>query len=60
MDLNEILERAVEIMEEMQLDPVVIWTAACSVIAARDGITLDEASANLADLLENLTDEDDA
>lgn len=54
MDLNDILAKAVQILEEMQIDPVVIWTTAVSVIAARDGITLDEASVNLAGLLDSL------
>ena len=53
--LDEILGKAVQILQEQEIDPAVIWTAVVSVIAARDGITIDEASENLANLLNSVT-----
>jgi len=52
--IETIVAAAVEILQAAEIDPVVIWTVAVSVIAATNGWTLDEASENFGNLLDSL------
>lgn len=52
--LDDILTKAVDILAERETLPEVIWTTVVSIVAARYGWTLDEASENMANLLNSL------
>jgi len=52
--VEQIVGQAVNILKENGTDDVTIWTVAVSVIAAQNGWTLDEASENLANLLNSI------
>jgi hypothetical protein len=53
----EWMNRAVKLMEAAGVDPVSRWVSVVAVAVAQYGWTLDEASQNLANLLESLSDE---
>jgi hypothetical protein len=52
--VDQIVGQAVNILKENGTDEVTIWIVAVSVIAAQNGWTLDEASENLANLLNSI------
>ena len=56
MDIDAFINAAVAKLADLTVDPVVQWTIACELIALKYGWTVDEASVNLAALLDSLAE----
>jgi hypothetical protein len=56
VDIDAFINAAVAKLADLTVDPVVQWTIACELIALKYEWTVDEASTNLAALLESLAD----
>ena len=54
MDIDTFIVAAVAKLAELAIDPVVQWSVAVELVALKHGWTTDEASANLANLLDSL------
>lgn len=54
MDIDALIITAIGRLNSYGIDPVIQWTIACELIALKYEWTVDEASANLAALLDSL------
>jgi hypothetical protein len=54
MDIDAFIIAAVTKLEALTIDPVIQWSIACELIALKYGWTVEEASDNLANLLDSL------
>jgi len=53
-ELELLVVRTPAVLASLGVDPVLIWSATIALVAALNGWSLDEASANMANLLDEL------
>ena len=56
MDIDAFINAAIAKLADLTVDPVVQWSIACELIALKYKWTVDEASLNLAALLDSLAE----